>query len=87
MIAYPTKYLKYINLPIISSLSFVTIAYGFRPVVSYVEACSEPSQISKMERFAKLLIILTKRSILDVWQGQTEYASVMCAVAIVPGQM
>ena len=44
------------------------------------EAYSEPSQTYKMERFVKTvsgqkpLIIFTKRSILDAWQG-SEYTT------------
>ena len=38
------------------------------------EAYLEPCQTSKMERFAKMLTIFLKSSILDVWQG-SEYAS------------
>ena len=47
---------------------------------SYAELYSQPSQIFKMELFAKIvntwkpLTIFAKNSILDIWQG-SEYVS------------
>ena len=54
--------------------------------LAWEEAHSEPSQKSKMELFAKiinglkLLNILTKGSILDIWLG-SEYTSGDCTLS------
>ena len=62
-----------------SVFSWIRIEYG----ITSTKAYSEPCQISKIECFAKtVLLIFAKHSILDAWLS-SEYASVFLIVVYV----